>query len=539
MRTQILHPSDSNTGTCWGSRLVHPSNPKTGSCWGPRLLRLVMAVGLVNVSLVAQTQTTQQQSAPVPGAPPTASQSAPVPGQQPTPPPTSAEPAESLTTEQESLGQQPQPPAPQPITLPAQLQLPTTGPAHRLTIEEAEALAIKNNPRISVNRLIYLASHQVTREQQSAFYPTLSGDLTGIDAEQGSRIAAGNLNSPRLLTRAAGGLVLSQLITDFGRTSNLAATAALRAREADMNTAATVNDIRLAVDQAFYNALQNAVMMQVAEETVRERQVVSKQITTLYNNRLRSEVDVSFADANLAQAQLLLLDAQNNYQAALSMLSQVLGYPSQQQFELVETDTEIKPPPDSASQLEDEAFLNRPEIAAQRYEYQADQRYQKAQRDQLFPTIDAVGVVGKTPVGSTFNGAPAFLPNWYGAVGVNVSIPIFNGFLFPAQSKEAYLRAQAANEQLRDLKDRIANDVRTSWLNAITAYHRIAVSEQFVEQTNLALKLSQQRYNLGLSSIVELSQAQLQQTAAQIEYAAAKYQYRIAQAVVRFEVAGP
>ncbi|HLI63134.1 MAG TPA: TolC family protein, partial [Terriglobales bacterium] len=490
-------------------------------------------------SLVAQTQTTQQQSAPVPGAPPTASQSAPVPGQQPTPPPTSAEPAESLTTEQESLGQQPQPPAPQPITLPAQLQLPTTGPAHRLTIEEAEALAIKNNPRISVNRLIYLASHQVTREQQSAFYPTLSGDLTGIDAEQGSRIAAGNLNSPRLLTRAAGGLVLSQLITDFGRTSNLAATAALRAREADMNTAATVNDIRLAVDQAFYNALQNAVMMQVAEETVRERQVVSKQITTLYNNRLRSEVDVSFADANLAQAQLLLLDAQNNYQAALSMLSQVLGYPSQQQFELVETDTEIKPPPDSASQLEDEAFLNRPEIAAQRYEYQADQRYQKAQRDQLFPTIDAVGVVGKTPVGSTFNGAPAFLPNWYGAVGVNVSIPIFNGFLFPAQSKEAYLRAQAANEQLRDLKDRIANDVRTSWLNAITAYHRIAVSEQFVEQTNLALKLSQQRYNLGLSSIVELSQAQLQQTAAQIEYAAAKYQYRIAQAVVRFEVAGP
>jgi len=539
LRTQILHPSDSNTGTCWGSRLVHPSNPKTGSCWGPRLLRLVMAVGLVNVSLVAQTQTTQQQSAPVPGAPPTASQSAPVPGQQPTPPPTSAEPAESLTTEQESLGQQPQPPAPQPITLPAQLQLPTTGPAHRLTIEEAEALAIKNNPRISVNRLIYLASHQVTREQQSAFYPTLSGDLTGIDAEQGSRIAAGNLNSPRLLTRAAGGLVLSQLITDFGRTSNLAATAALRAREADMNTAATVNDIRLAVDQAFYNALQNAVMMQVAEETVRERQVVSKQITTLYNNRLRSEVDVSFADANLAQAQLLLLDAQNNYQAALSMLSQVLGYPSQQQFELVETDTEIKPPPDSASQLEDEAFLNRPEIAAQRYEYQADQRYQKAQRDQLFPTIDAVGVVGKTPVGSTFNGAPAFLPNWYGAVGVNVSIPIFNGFLFPAQSKEAYLRAQAANEQLRDLKDRIANDVRTSWLNAITAYHRIAVSEQFVEQTNLALKLSQQRYNLGLSSIVELSQAQLQQTAAQIEYAAAKYQYRIAQAVVRFEVAGP
>jgi outer membrane protein len=106
-------------------------------------------------------------------------------------------------------------------------------------------------------------------------------------------------------------------------------------------------------------------------------------------------------------------------------------------------------------------------------------------------------------------------------------------------SKEAKLREQAAGEQLRDLKDRIANDVRTSWLNSITAYNRIAVSRQFVNQSNLALKLSQERYNLGLSSIVELSQAQLQQTQAEIQYAAAKYQYRIAQAVLRFQVGAP
>ena len=55
------------------------------------------------------------------------------------------------------------------------------------------------------------------------------------------------------------------------------------------------------------------------------------------------------------------------------------------------------------------------------------------------------------------------------------------------------------------LKDRIANDVRTSWLNAITAYNRVGVSQQFLDQTNLALNLSQTRYNLGLSSIVKLS----------------------------------
>jgi outer membrane protein len=452
--------------------------------------------------------------------------------------PAATAPAQTVTSPQEPKEPE-QPPPPQPIQSLPQARLATTGPLHRLTVQDAEALAIKNNPQISIYRLLYLASNQVTREAKSAFYPTLSGNLTGVDTNEGSRIAAGNLNSPRLLTRAAGGLVLSQLITDFGRTNNLVAMSALRAKEADMNTAATVDDIKLAVDEAFYNALQDAVLVKVAEETVHERQVVSTQITALYSNKLRSELDVSFADANVAQAQLLLLDAQNNYQAALSMLSQVLGYPSQQQLELVDTDTELKAPPDSAAQLEDEAFSNRPEIAAQSFEFQAAQHFQKAERDQVFPTIEALGVWGRTPYGSTLAGAPAFPSNWYGGIGVNVGIPIFNGFLYPAQSKEAELRAQAANQQLRDLKDKIANDVRASWLNAITAYHRIAVSQQFVDQTNLALRLSQQRYTLGLSSIVELSQAQLQQTQARIQFASAKYQYRIAQSILRFQVAAP
>lgn len=492
-------------------KIVHSNKSKNEIRWGLQVLLLVTLVFLHSISVKAQA----------------------------TPPTTpAAAPAQTVTSPPQSEPQTP-PPAPPQLTLPPAPQVTTTGPVHRLTIQDAEALAIKNNPQISVYRLLSLASNQVTRQEKAAYYPTLSANLTAVDANQGTRIAAGSLNAPRLLTRAAGGLVLSQLITDFGRTNNLVAMAALRAKAADMNTAATVDDIKLAVDQAFYNALQDAVLVQVAEQTVSERRIVSKQITTLYTNKLRSEVDVSFADANLAQAHLLLLDAQNNYQAALSMLSQVLGYPSQQQFELVEADTEIQPPPDSASQLEDQAFSNRPEIAAQSYEIQAAQHYQKAERDQLFPTVEALGVWGKVPYGSTLNGAPAFIDNWYGGIGVNVSIPVFNGFLYPAQSKEAGLRAQAADQQLRDLRDRIANDVRTSWLNSITAYNRISVSQQFVDQTNLALKLSQERYNLGLSSIVELSQAQLQQTQAQIEYASAKYQYRIAQSVLRFEVAAP
>ena len=470
-----------------------------------KILRLALLAVLPGIALAAQTASSVASaangSANAAPAPPAPAQSSPMPGQ-------------------------------------AQTQLPSSGAPRRLTVQEAEALALKNNPQVSVSHLLALASGQVTREQRAAYYPTVYGSLTAVGANEGSRIAAGYLNNPTVYERAAGGATLAQLITDFGRTSNLAGAAALRAKAADMNALATAGEIKLAVDQAFYNVLQTQAVQKVAEQTVAARQLVADQITALYQNKLRSQLDVSFADANLAQARLLLLDAQNNYQAALSVLSEVLGYPTQQALDLVEIDTMLEPPPDAVSQLVDQAYSNRPEIAAQEYEYRAAQHFQKAERDLLLPTVDALGAVGRTPYSGTVNGVQPFT-TWYGAAGVNVNIPIFNGFLYPARSREAALRAQASNEQLRDLKDRIANDVRTSWLNTLTAYRRISVTQQFVDEANLTVELSETRYTLGLSSIVELSQAQLQQTEAQIQFVAARYQYRIAQSVLRFQIAAP
>jgi outer membrane protein len=88
------------------------------------------------------------------------------------------------------------------------------------------------------------------------------------------------------------------------------------------------------------------------------------------------------------------------------------------------------------------------------------------------------------------------------------------------------------------MRDLISRDVRTSWLNANTAYQRLSVTQQLLDQANLALNLAQSRYKLGLGSIVELSQAQLQQTQAQISYAQAGYDYRLSLAVVAFETTG-
>src|SRR4029077_2784955 len=125
-----------------------------------------------------------------------------------------------------------------------------------LSLKEAEALALKNNPQISAARLIALASQQVMREARSNLWPTATADLTAVDSRDNSRITAGGLNNPIIYQRAAAGVVVSQLITDFGRTRNLGASASFAAKAEDQNAVATKEQVLLAVNQAFYNALQ-------------------------------------------------------------------------------------------------------------------------------------------------------------------------------------------------------------------------------------------------------------------------------------------
>jgi len=404
--------------------------------------------------------------------------------------------------------------------------------ALRLSVKDAEAIALRNNPAISVARLSALASQEVTREARSNLWPQAYASLTAVDARDNSRITAGELNNPVVFTRAAGGATLSQLITDFGHTTNLVASARLQAKAEEQNAAATKQDVLLAVDQAFYNALQAHAVLRVAEQTVASRQLLSDQVSALTKSKLKSELDLSFANVNLAQAKLLYLDALNNDKAAVAGLSAILGYSTLENFELVNDTEQMTPPPADVEQLIADAFSKRPEILALEFASESGEKLHQAEHDEFYPAISALAAVGDSPVRDDRIYGP------YAAVGVNLQIPVFNGFLYSAKSREADLRAQAVRQRLADLRNRISRDVRTSFLAASTSFDRVNVSEQLLAQANLALDLAQTRYKLGLSSIVELSQAQLQQTQAEIGNAQAGYEYRLALSVLRYQTAG-
>ncbi len=409
---------------------------------------------------------------------------------------------------------------------------PAAQPSARLTLAEAEHTAIQNNPNISVARLLALAQAQMVREARSGLMPMLSGDLTAVGAHDGSRITAGFINNPSIYDRAAGGLTVSQLITDFGRTHNLIRSAQSTAQAQLEDERATEQDITLTVDQAYYQVLTAQDVLKVAQETVAERQATVDQVGALTKAKLRSDVDLSFADVQLSQAKLLLLDARDQDQTAMADLNAVLGSEQDRQYALVDqAPANPAPPPQSAGPLVQQAFAARPDLAALNDDFMAATQYSKAERDLWMPTISALATVGGTPVR-----ADQIQSSWYGAAGANIGIPIFNGLLFNADIRAAKLRAGAAQQQVRNLEDNIARDVRTAVLDAQDAFQRIGVTEEMLSQSNMALDLSQRRYNIGLSSIVELTQAQLAQTQAEIAEVNARYAYQTALAQLRYQL---
>ncbi len=228
----------------------------------------------------------------------------------------------------------------------------------------------------------------------------------------------------------------------------------------------------------------------------------------------------------------MLIRARDRLATAYANLGQALGTNQAAEYQLV-SQPMPPTPPDNPDRLIAEADRNRPEMASHSPSTRSgtEVRIRGARSEEADHQSHAVG--GVLPFIEPGNANPG-IPLGYESAAVNVQIPVFNGHLFAARRRAAEYQLQAADQRVRDLQNRISRDVRASWEHARTAYEAIAPSQQLLAQANLALNLSQGRYNLGLASIVELTQAQLGQTQAQVENLSAQYDYEEAYAALQY-----
>lgn len=421
------------------------------------------------------------------------------------------------------------------LTLPLTAQQPepqaAAAPVVELTRQQAEQLALKNNPRISAAHLLALAEGDYTRIARSAELPQIGTNLTAVDAADGSRIGAGTLNPSALYTHAGAGGVLQQMITDFGRTHFLVASAKLMQRSKESSALATEQEILLATDQAFYRLLDAQSLLEVARAAVKSRGDSLNLTKALTQSKLKSTLDLNVAAADESQAELLELDAENAVAAAQLSLAYLLGAPGNPIYHAVEDGASAPPPPELTEAMVDEAHLQRPDLRALQYQSESDKEFFKAQQAQHLPVISAMAIGGITPMRTD----TVFSQNWYAAGGVNLNLPAFTGFRISAEAHQAKMQ-QLSDEKLRaDLENSIDRDLKKAVLDLHTAWKRITVTEQFQTEANEAFELAKTRYQLGLSSIVELSQAQLNSTQASVAAVNARYDYLMALRALDYE----
>ena len=387
-----------------------------------------------------------------------------------------------------------------------------------MSLEQAQQIALQNHPRIASAELSAQASGFVVKQVRSAYYPTLSGNITGVGTEHGSVLSAGAVTTSSIYSRQASGVVANQLLTDFGRTSSLEQSAKLRNASQNQNVINTRAQVLVEVEQMYYRALASQSVLKVAQATLDLRKLTLRQVSALARSSLRSTVDVSFAQVNESQAELDLFHAENDATASHARLSAAIGYDHDQPFSL--SDDPLPPPLDpNVDALIEQAKRERPDLAGLQLNREALERYADAEKKLRNPTINAAAVAGVAPV------RDPRLPESYSAAGINVNIPFLNGGLFKARREEAESRSAAAAKDVEELSVQIASDVRVAWLNANDSFRRLDVTAHMVAQANEALRLAQARYDNALGSIVELNQAQLNQTSAQIAAASAKYDY--------------
>ncbi len=388
-----------------------------------------------------------------------------------------------------------------------------------LTLAQAEVIAIRNQPALVAAQLRARAAREQTREQEASRLPFVNFNATGARvADTGTTTAAGALTTSSLSDRFAYGGTLAQLVTDFGRTRALIESRQAAAEAQSDRATLTGAEIRLRVREAYYGVLGAEAVLRAAQEAQANRALISRQVNALAQSQLRSTLDVNFAGVLESQAELAVVQARTAVEQGRAELGTAMGTDRPLAAMLVPEPLPQALPPDPAALLT-EASGQRADLQATRAEQQAARHYAAAERRLSYPSLDVLGAAGQIPYHDhTLQGD-------YAAAGFNLQIPVFNGGLFRADREQAELEAGARARDVQTQSLEVSEQVRNAWYAAEEAFQSIPVSLKLVAQSREALRLAQARYDAGLGSIVELNEAQLNETSAEITAADTNFTY--------------
>ena len=410
-----------------------------------------------------------------------------------------------------------------------------SGRGRFLGLQQAVELALTSHPLLQEASANLKASEARTEQARSLYYPQVYANA--------NTVAGAGRTNPRFLigggllqeneTAFAGGVVANQRIYDFGYTQNLVESTRLaqRAQIEDINARRAF--VVLNVQRSYLESLKRRRLVQIAEETVRERGIIAGQIEALHRQQLKSKLDFNLVRVELVNAESLLVRSRNDLKASFAVLNRAIGVAGSDDYVLEDVSTDVRTTKILGDLINDS--LSHPELKrAKEQTASADARMRAAKR-QFLPTVSAIASGGTYDPFDPRQNQPT--GGWWTA-GALVSMPLFTGFLIENQVSEARAHKDAADAASINVEQALTQQVTTAYLDTVTYAQQIKLAEEQVKTAQEALQLAKQRYKLGLGTVVEVTQSEVAVTSAQTRLAEAQYDYKIAEVTLAYATRG-
>ncbi len=404
-----------------------------------------------------------------------------------------------------------------------------------LGLQQAIEAGLQNHPIVQEANAGLAASNARTDQARSLYYPQVfaNADGTAGAGRLNPRfLVGGGLLQPNLSTYTAG-VLASQRIYDFGFTKNLVESSQYgeRAQEQDVNARRAL--VIVSIQRSYLNSLKRQTLVRIAEETVRERGIITGQIETLYRQQLKSKLDLDLVKVELVNAESLLVRSRNDLKSSFADLNRTMGIAGSEDYTLEDITTDVKVPRALGDLIADS--LTHPELKRAKEQTASAEAKKRAMKSQYLPTVSAIASGGYY---DTFDPNRNVATGGWWTAGGMVSMPLFTGGLIENQVKEAAAQQAAAQAQSNNIEQALTQQVTNAYLDTVTFAQQIKLTEELVKTAQEALSLAKQRYKLGLGTIVEVTQSEVGLTTAQTKLAEAQYDYKIAEVTLAYAAGG-
>jgi TolC family type I secretion outer membrane protein len=406
----------------------------------------------------------------------------------------------------------------------------------RLTIQQAIDVALREHPSLKETREKMAAAQYQIGVSRAAYLPQLSYNayfLYGNAFPAGTGPTGG---APGLGAGSIGGKTtdfytsrfnFTQLIYDFGKTPGQIDQSRATFHQTREDYSGNRQKVVLDARAAFYGYLAAQRAVKVEQDNVAQNQTLLKQAQGFYNVGLRAKIDVTKAEANLYDAEASLIRAKNAADLAQVTLMNALGLKTWP-YQKLEDVLDVTPTPLSLPELKAQGLQQRPEILRNRYQLNFNEAALKTARAGYFPTFSTLAAYGWSSPDSPFSGGALDNNAWW--VGAALTWPMFDGLLTYHNVRVARSNIQATLAGAEVLRQDVSKEVEQAYLDLKSGWELVRATKKALESARENFRLAQGRYQVGVGSIIEVTDAQVQLSRAELRYVQALYDYKVNEA---------